>query len=164
LAGAPSATINNTNVDITVPKGTNLNALIPTFTSSAFSTVYIGSVEQTSGASAANFGANRVYTVEAQDGSKKNYTVKVNVDVSTSSNDLHGHQISIYPNPSNGEIWILGMSDDLDFVVIDQIGKIVKEGKTTSDSSINLKSLKSGLYFLAIEVDGKIIRHRIIVQ
>ncbi|MFB9750364.1 beta strand repeat-containing protein, partial [Paenibacillus hodogayensis] len=84
---AAVGTINGTNVEVTVPFGTPVTSLIATFTSSPSSTVTVGVVPQLSGLTPNDFTSPVVYTVTAQDGTTKNYTVTVTVAAS-SAKDL----------------------------------------------------------------------------
>ena len=71
--------ITNTNIAVTVPSGTNVKALLATFTSSALSTVKVGSVSQVSGQTANDFTNPVTYVVTAEDLTTKTYTVTVSV-------------------------------------------------------------------------------------
>lgn len=66
-------------ISVVVPYGTNLTNLKATFTASQFTTVSVGSTQQTSGTTENNFTGPVVYTVTANDGSARNYTVTVSV-------------------------------------------------------------------------------------
>ncbi len=83
LAGVPG-TINETtkSVAVIVPNGTNVTALVATFTSTGAS-VKVGAAVQTSATTANNFTSPVAYTVTAADGSMATYTVAVNVASST---------------------------------------------------------------------------------
>ena len=78
-----SGTITGNTVGVTVPFGTNVSALAATFTTSPNSTVRIGSTVQVSGSSVNNFVNSILYTIVAQDGSIKNYTVVVTISAQT---------------------------------------------------------------------------------
>ncbi len=70
-------------ITVSLPVGTNasvLSSLVATFTSSAKSTVKIGSTLQTSGQTSNNFTSPLTYTVTAEDGSTKDYTVTVTIE------------------------------------------------------------------------------------
>ncbi len=69
--------ITGQQVEITVPEGTDVTALIATFTHSALSTVKIADAVQESGVTTNDFNNPVVYTVVAEDGSTQNYTVTV---------------------------------------------------------------------------------------
>ncbi|MCX6224114.1 MAG: YDG domain-containing protein [Bacteroidia bacterium] len=64
-------------VDLAVPFGTNVTSLVATFTTSANSTVKIGTTLQYSGISINNFTNSLIYQVVAQNGTTQNYTVVV---------------------------------------------------------------------------------------
>ena len=65
-------------IAVTVPFGTNVTALVATFTTTGV-TAKVGATVQTSTATANNFTAPVVYTVTAADASTVNYTVTVTV-------------------------------------------------------------------------------------
>ncbi|MDP3587882.1 MAG: ice-binding family protein [Sulfuricurvum sp.] len=75
-----SGVINETakTIAVTVPNGTNVTALVATFTSTG-TTVKVGTKTQTSTATANNFTAPVAYIVTAGDGSTATYTVTVAV-------------------------------------------------------------------------------------
>jgi hypothetical protein len=60
-----------------VPFSTNRSGLVAEFTSSAKSTVYVGSAQQISGVTVNDFNAVRTYTVRAEDNSTRDYQVTV---------------------------------------------------------------------------------------
>lgn len=77
-------------VAVTVPYGTDLTALIATFTTDPFATVTVGSATQASGTTANNFTSPVSYTVTSDNGTANTYTVTVtttpiNTDVSLKS-------------------------------------------------------------------------------
>lgn len=76
-----AATITGTSVTIFLPPGTARTALKPSFTVSAAATVTVNNTAQTSGTTATDFSNPVVYTVKAQDGSTKNYTVTLITDL-----------------------------------------------------------------------------------
>jgi|GEM_PF-5247650 len=78
--------ISGTNISLTVPYGTNVRALVVTFGSSAGSSVKVGTDVQVSGTTANDFTSPIVYTVTAQDGSTKDYTVTVAANPSSGGN------------------------------------------------------------------------------
>jgi chitodextrinase len=78
MAGA-AGTINTQNgtVNITVPAGTNITGIAPTFTLSTGATATINTTTQVSGTTANNYTSPVSYSITAQDGSVKTYTVTV---------------------------------------------------------------------------------------
>ena len=81
---AVTGTINESakTVALTVPYGTDVTALVATFTSTGAS-VKVGATVQISGTTANNFSNPVTYTVVAADGSTQNYVVTVTVAAST---------------------------------------------------------------------------------
>ncbi|MBN2036396.1 MAG: hypothetical protein JW768_06600 [Chitinispirillaceae bacterium] len=81
LANPPVTGIVDTaakTIALTVPRGTDVSALVATFTTTGVK-VEVGGVAQTSGATANNFSAPVVYTVIAEDNSTAAYTVTVTI-------------------------------------------------------------------------------------
>ncbi|HRP70342.1 MAG TPA: hypothetical protein PLY93_12480, partial [Turneriella sp.] len=78
-----TGTITGNAVSLTVPYGTNVTALVATFTTTGAS-INIAGTDQVSGTTANNFSTPQTYTVVAADGSTKNYTVTVTVALATS--------------------------------------------------------------------------------
>ncbi len=79
-------TITDSEVNITVPVGTNLNNLTPSFSHDG-NRVLVGSAEQTTGISSQNFSNPVLYSIIAQNGSARNYTVRVNI-ANSSANEI----------------------------------------------------------------------------
>ncbi|MGP1601858.1 hypothetical protein [Treponema sp.] len=78
LAGAIIGTINQDTktVNLTIPPAVDKTKLIATFMVSPHAQVFVNGVVQKSGETVQNFSADVVYTVQAEDGSKQDYTVK----------------------------------------------------------------------------------------
>jgi hypothetical protein len=82
-----AATINSAagTIGVTVPSGTNVTALVATFTTSAgISSITVGGVSQVSGTTANNFTSPVTYVVTAQNGTTtQNWVVSVTVQSAT---------------------------------------------------------------------------------
>ena len=81
VSPAVTGVITGTNISVTMPFGTSINALVANFSHTG-TTVKIGTTVQTSSTTTNNFTAAKVYSVFAQDGSKKDYTVTVSIALS----------------------------------------------------------------------------------
>jgi hypothetical protein len=90
--------INGTSITATVPNGTNVTALVATFTTTGVS-VKVGSVVQVSGTTANNFSATVNYIVTAADNSTQTYTVMVTIAAS-SAKDLTDFRFLTVNNPT----------------------------------------------------------------
>ena len=71
-----TSTITGTNISSTVPYGTDVTALVATFTHDGAS-AKVGSVSQTSGTTANDFTSAVTYTITAEDSTTKDYTVTI---------------------------------------------------------------------------------------
>jgi hypothetical protein len=78
VSPAVTGVISGTNIAVTVPLGTNVTALVATFTSTG-SSVKVGTTVQTSGTTANDFTNPVIYTVTAADATTQAYTVTVTV-------------------------------------------------------------------------------------
>ena len=76
---SPAATgyINGENISVTLPYGTDLTNLVASFTLSDKATAQVNGVLQVSGVTKINFSTPVIYTITAEDGSVKSYTVMV---------------------------------------------------------------------------------------
>ncbi len=73
--------------------------------------------------------------------------------------------IDVYPNPTpNGSLLNVAVSKkNTTYTVVDMLGKSVLNG-TLSNQSINISQLKSGIYILQLNIDGKPYNQRIVKQ
>ncbi len=76
------------------------------------------------------------------------------ISFSADANEIDGSQsISVYPNPTKNNLQIDVNSDLVgnEYVITDNLGKIIQEGKLESKSStIELKEFSDGIYFINI--------------
>src|SRR5512143_3687820 len=79
---AAAGVISGTSIAVTVPFGTDVTALVATFTTTGAS-VAVGGTTQVSGTTANNFTSPVIYTVTAADSSTVNYTVTVTIAPNT---------------------------------------------------------------------------------
>jgi len=58
--------------------------------------------------------------------------------------------LTVFPNPSNGQINLAHLSNDYIITVTDMCGKLVFNGQSSLNNSIDLTFLKNGFYYLNI--------------
>jgi hypothetical protein len=99
---SPAATgsINGTAISVKLPVGTNVTALVATFTTTGAS-VKVGSTTQTSGVTANNFTNPVVYRVTAADGSTQDYTVTI----TPPSSDKELTDLGFYVYDLDEDVW-----------------------------------------------------------
>ncbi len=64
---------------------------------------------------------------------------------------------NIYPNPATDFIQVTGLFAAENFSIYNVLGSIVTTGSVANNETINIESLKSGVYFIKFE-DGKSLR------
>ena len=75
-----------------------------------------------------------------------------NQKINLSIDDFTKEAISIFPNPSSDRIFFKGTSSENFLVAIyDILGKKILETSKTTNSSLNISELKSGVYFLKLD-------------
>ncbi|WP_299112880.1 choice-of-anchor L domain-containing protein [uncultured Winogradskyella sp.] len=86
-----------------------------------------------------------------------------------SVNDFNGADVSLYPNPANTKVTIAlnGKSvNDLEVSLIDIQGKIISTPQVVRDDLLELdvSSLNSGLYFVQLKNDSRIVIEKLIIE
>ena len=92
----------NGTITVSLPSGTNLENLVATFTSSG-AQVRIGDIIQVSGTTANDFSNPVIYTVVADDGSTRTYTLTIQLTTLTSK-EITGFGFTIGGSHFNGTI------------------------------------------------------------
>ena len=75
--------------------------------------------------------------------------------------------VMIYPNPANDVVYVSlkNQGENISWVLYNVSAQVVKKADvTTSDFEINLGDVKGGLYFLNINVDGKQMVKKVVVE
>jgi len=170
---AAVATINGTAIAVTVPPATDLKTLIATFTHSAEATVKVGAKTQVSGATTNDFTRPVTYTVTAQDGTTKSYTVTVTTGVSTAvedKNNISG-KLTVFPNPTNGPLRVRldEYAHKLATVeLVNAAGAVLHrqqvQPQSLSGLTLETAGLPAGMYTLRLTVGEKIAYKKVVVQ
>ncbi len=148
---AVTATINGTNITAVVPSTTNLTALVATFNLSYDASAKVSSVSQISGLNSNNFSTPVVYTISAQDGTTKNYTVTITKGGAGMTAHESLQEFSLFPNPFNKEIAI-SYAGAFSYEVFDVMGRNIfpKSAVQMNNAVINTQSLPEGVYFIKL--------------
>jgi Zn-dependent metalloprotease len=162
VSGSPEGTISNNTIEVTLPSGTDLTSLIPNFTHSVNSKVMINGTEQISGVSKVNFTNSVTYTVRAQDGSTRDYTVTANVLVGV--DELDKQQMVLYPNPNSGRLHLV--LDAASSVSITNVhGQVVKTMKLEPGRHlVDCSELPTGTYWVKRMSEGRQEVYRLMMQ
>jgi hypothetical protein len=72
--------------------------------------------------------------------------------------------VNIYPNPSNGKLFICGMEAGAELSVCDREGKeIYHSSPATTQSMIDLSAQPGGLYFMEIRLQEEVTSRKIVL-
>ena len=74
-------------------------------------------------------------------------------------------KVSVFPNPSTGEITIQG-TEDISLDLINELGQVVRIIKLDEHNqhAVNLKELSPGIYFLNGRQQNVIVAQKIVIQ
>jgi hypothetical protein len=161
---AVNGTISGTSISITVPDGTSLSNLIALFTLSPGATLKVGAVTQASGVTTNNYTAPLVLTVQAEDGTTKNYTVVVTTQSTSGSSAKDLISFGIYqpiiPGVINGNTVTITSStktiDITSLMVTFEVStgaKLVLSG-TTLTSRVSKLNFTNSITVTVIAADG----------
>ncbi|BBI36630.1 S-layer homology domain-containing protein [Cohnella abietis] len=158
VAGA----INGTNITLTVPHGTDVRESVATFTLSAGASAQVGTTAQVSGATRNDFTSPVTYTVTAQDGTTKAYTVTV-TEASSSAKDVTSFGFAELTPPVAGTIngtnisLIVPHGTDVRGLVATftlSAGASAKVGTTTQVSGVTKNDFTSPVTYIVTAQDG----------
>jgi hypothetical protein len=66
--------------------------------------------------------------------------------------------LNIYPNPTNGTVWIKGFSEDkpmMDLTVVDILGRnVFNSTKFDANKPVDLNQIAPGIYYLLVKGSG----------
>jgi len=103
-------------------------------------------------------------TLNGYRSSLKNSTVSMNCNgiISSNLNELN-EKISIYPNPSNGKLFISSSELIKSIKVTNIIGKEIYSNNNFNNNSIDLINLNNGVYFIKLSTEKGTITKKIIL-
>lgn len=161
-------TIVNDAIKFTISENIDATKLIATFTHNG-KAVMIGSTAQVSGVTANDFTKDLVYTVEAEDGSKKSYSLEVLPQLST-TNQLLSFTLEKSKNPDYLDEDIVGTieNDEIKMTISENIdatkliatfshnGKAVLIGSTAQVSGVTANDFTKELFYTVEAEDGSL--------
>lgn len=147
----------NSRVDLVVSYFSNITAIAPLIEVSEAATITPASNE------VQNFSNPIEYTVKAENGDEKIYTIYVSVV--TGINDIEDSNIKIYPNPVSDFLIISNIktTEFNKFCIYNNLGhKLMTQELEAGSNEINLNLLSTGAYILVLQGDSKTTSHRLI--
>jgi hypothetical protein len=90
----------------------------------------------------------------------------VTVEDCSNINELSFRDLSIYPNPNNGQFTITNSQDMTEVIITDLQGKVVYNNTNVNSSrlNINMDYLERGMYMVNIKTENDITTKTIVVQ
>ncbi len=166
-SNGPSGLAITTNKPTTIGYGESI-----TLSATAGYSVYQWSTGHTSDSLTIRPTQSGFYSVTATDahGCTKQQTIGITVIGTSGINELSFGEISVIPNPNNGEFaveWQKGGSE-LNLSVHDLFGKVILNEtlnpSVTSVQKINLRFLGSGIYFIQLNDDKRLSVKKVVVN
>ncbi len=153
-------------VVVKMATGTDVTALVPTFTLSEGADAYIGQVTpttlQVSGESSVDFSSPVVYTIE-NDGATQDWTVTVELVEAITESTLA--QVSVYPNPVINVLTISNMEGVKAVVVSNVLGQeLLVKSVNSPELTINTADFKNGIYIVTLVSENGLTRSERIVK
>ncbi len=105
--------------------------------------------------------AGGTYTVTVVDsnGCRVSETVIVNSQLSIDQNEFT--ELNIYPNPTNGEIFI-NLNSAYTYALSTISGKVIQSGNSVNGNNLNLSDHENGIYLLTLKSEGSTITKKIV--
>jgi len=148
-------------VSLTLPYGTDVTALVATFTTTGTS-VSVGTVPQTSKVTANDFTGPLTYTITGQDGTTESYSVTVTI-APNSAKALTAYSFlgfagfaATIDEPAKSIALTLPFGTDLTNLVatFTSTGSVVKVGGTVQTSTVTTNNFSAPLAYLVTAADG----------
>ncbi len=155
LPGQSSAEIDTINHDVNIEMSNAdfLDDKFAIFTLSDSAKAYVDDVLQISGETRNDYTEDVVFTVVAEDGTEQDWDINIHV---LAANDVTIQELRTYPNPATDVIYLnTPISGKIE--IYNNIGELVfTRNNKNLTKSINVSTLRSGLYHLKI-IDGTTI-------
>ena len=104
------------------------------------------------------------YTVTVTDGDGNSISASIFVDIrdlNVEDNELQ--TIKVYPNPSNGQIYIKGVGNQVHYTLVNSLGQAIAHGETNHDMMLS-QSLAQGIYMLYLSNERETEVIKIVVE
>ena len=93
--------------------------------------------------------------------------LRMNFDASTAASvtDVSKSVFSIYPNPSNGLVYIdLDVTKEYDVFVYNALGQLVLETAINNNANIDLSSFDKGIYTVKLVNDSETYSQKFVIE
>ena len=83
---------------------------------------------------------------------------------SLTNNSFSNSTVLIYPNPAKSSFAIFGIDKDSKVFLFSLLGTKIFEKNISDTSSFDVSNLTSGIYFIKIISEGKIIEKKLVIE
>jgi hypothetical protein len=164
LNGVPGV-ITGQNISVTMPYGTNVSALIATFTTSGVSVQALAN-DQVSGLTPNDFTNPIIYTVTAYDGSMTTYTVTVTVAHNT-ADAITAYSLDGIPGVITGQNKLVTMPYETNInaliATFTTTGINVKVDTITQTSGVTANDFTNPVDYIVTASDGSAATYKVVV-
>ncbi|MDA3891532.1 MAG: T9SS type A sorting domain-containing protein [Salinivirgaceae bacterium] len=150
-------------VTVKLTEGTDVSALVPTFTLAEGAVSYIEQVTQTTG-EAVDFGddASVVYNV-VNGADSREWTVSI--DFFSTVNETSLDVVSMYPNPVNNALTISNMEGVKEVIVSNVLGQaLIAKPVSGIETTINTSDFRTGIYIVTLVSENGLTRSERIIK
>ncbi len=147
--------VTDDTVFVVFPPGTNLIALIPSFTFENETCPYtVGSVT--------DFTSPVVFQYSGLGGCSTQWVVVASIGTGMSSYRTEG--VVVIPNPSDGKFYLQGIQSPAEITITDLTGNVVYlKTISTEKTIIDLTGKPKGIYFLNVKLNNRTLNQKIIL-
>ena len=92
-------------------------------------------------------------------------TILVSTCTGLWNNELDNSNITIYPNPTNGEFKIKSNNTELNLLLLNNLGQLIKELTINSSNNyqLSINDLSAGIYLITGSCNNQILKQKIII-
>lgn len=107
--------------------------------------------------------ASGIYQVTVTDFAGCQNTINIEVKSTAGITNHDAIDVSIYPNPSNGQFQIVS-KEQIDFQIYDLSGKEIYSASSSGNTTVDINYVESGMYMMLILIDGKAYQKKLIID
>ena len=73
-------------------------------------------------------------------------------------------EFAIYPNPTNGTLYINGGNTEYSYVMYNGMGQVVANGNAKGTEQISVEGMTKGVYFLRLTSGTQVLVEKVVVK
>ncbi len=154
--------ISENNIWVAFETHVDLSQMTAIFTVSDRATVQIDSIVQVSGLTINDFTDSVVYTVVAESGATRNYTVRSDIAPFVQHATA---LVTLHPNPATSFVFLQSSENITSIVAYETNGRVVRMWTANSDREcVSVSDFESGIYFIRVETNSNNYVRKLIIN